>query len=436
MMTETDFLRSIHETPDDDDLRLVFADWLEDNGDPRGELMRVQVEFARRPGDRELQARNRALLAEHAEGWLGPLRSKIDQFAFVRGTLHLWATGKTLLGKHLEDPAMQAVCRWVEALRVAMNTEEPVAFLENFPHLTRLDFSPSWRLVRGQWEQLVGLPALICLRTLCLTGIAERETLQIITRAASLPRLRSLDLGDNHLGPQAIQELASAANLPALAVLNLRSNNIGEEGMLYLGASPLMRQLQVLDLNQNSLTDNAVRTLVEVAEQEDLPLMVLRLSQNGLDEESLVALTRAPGFSRLAHLEMTGTRVGDMGLQALAASEHLGALTALRLSYTRAGDEGVEALARSPRMSRLTCLELSNCPGVRDDAVIALADSPGSAGLMRLELEGCPLTDEAGWALARSPSLNRITHLRLSSRFGSSVRDALRTRFGGALTFF
>src|SRR5947209_3246706 len=34
------FLQAIRESPADDDLRLVFADWLEDQGDPRGQLMR------------------------------------------------------------------------------------------------------------------------------------------------------------------------------------------------------------------------------------------------------------------------------------------------------------------------------------------------------------------------------------------------------------
>jgi uncharacterized protein (TIGR02996 family) len=34
MTSETAFLRDILEHPDDDTPRLIFADWLEDNGDP------------------------------------------------------------------------------------------------------------------------------------------------------------------------------------------------------------------------------------------------------------------------------------------------------------------------------------------------------------------------------------------------------------------
>ena len=42
------FIHSIREAPDDDAPRLVYADWLEDNGDPqRAEFIRVQCELAR-----------------------------------------------------------------------------------------------------------------------------------------------------------------------------------------------------------------------------------------------------------------------------------------------------------------------------------------------------------------------------------------------------
>ena len=40
-MSEQDaFLKEILANPADREVRLVFADWLEENGDPRGELIR------------------------------------------------------------------------------------------------------------------------------------------------------------------------------------------------------------------------------------------------------------------------------------------------------------------------------------------------------------------------------------------------------------
>jgi uncharacterized protein (TIGR02996 family) len=43
-------LRAICENPDDDAPRLVYADWLDEHGDPRqAEFIRVQIELARGP---------------------------------------------------------------------------------------------------------------------------------------------------------------------------------------------------------------------------------------------------------------------------------------------------------------------------------------------------------------------------------------------------
>jgi uncharacterized protein (TIGR02996 family) len=41
MSEEAPFLRAIREQPDDDAPRLIYADWLEERGDPRGEYLRL-----------------------------------------------------------------------------------------------------------------------------------------------------------------------------------------------------------------------------------------------------------------------------------------------------------------------------------------------------------------------------------------------------------
>jgi uncharacterized protein (TIGR02996 family) len=47
MSDDTAFLHAVIEHPDDDGPRLVYADWLDEQGDPRGEFIRVQCELAR-----------------------------------------------------------------------------------------------------------------------------------------------------------------------------------------------------------------------------------------------------------------------------------------------------------------------------------------------------------------------------------------------------
>ncbi len=78
-MTPEAFLRTIAENPDDDGPRLVYADWLEERGDPLGEFIRVQCELARaeRGGElhrvQNLHKREDELLTAHRAEWLGPL---------------------------------------------------------------------------------------------------------------------------------------------------------------------------------------------------------------------------------------------------------------------------------------------------------------------------------------------------------------------------
>ena len=46
MTDDTDFLRAIQENPEDDRARLLYADWLEQRGDIRGEYLRLDCQLA------------------------------------------------------------------------------------------------------------------------------------------------------------------------------------------------------------------------------------------------------------------------------------------------------------------------------------------------------------------------------------------------------
>lgn len=46
-LTELDFYRALKKSPGDDELRLVYADWLEAHGDPRHHYLRLDVEVER-----------------------------------------------------------------------------------------------------------------------------------------------------------------------------------------------------------------------------------------------------------------------------------------------------------------------------------------------------------------------------------------------------
>src|SRR4051794_8024510 len=107
-MTQAEaFLRAIIDNPDDESLRLIYADYLDERGDPRAEFIRVQCALARIPqGDRRreaLEARERELLSQVVAPWLGgrlqrfledprtgnPIKEQVHRFAAEQKALPL-----------------------------------------------------------------------------------------------------------------------------------------------------------------------------------------------------------------------------------------------------------------------------------------------------------------------------------------------------------
>src|ERR1700722_3776040 len=91
MADEASFLEAIISEPDDDSLRLIFADWLDERGDPRGKFIRVQIELARLSADdprlAPLKDRECELLGRHKIAWLGPIGDLVGEARFGRGLL-------------------------------------------------------------------------------------------------------------------------------------------------------------------------------------------------------------------------------------------------------------------------------------------------------------------------------------------------------------
>src|SRR5262245_31197213 len=101
MASEAGFLQAIRESPDDDDLRLVFADWLEERDAPYGPPMRAQVRLGQRPLNRRARAalvsQERVLLREHEARLFGPLPERTAGGGFVRGLLQVRGEAETFL---------------------------------------------------------------------------------------------------------------------------------------------------------------------------------------------------------------------------------------------------------------------------------------------------------------------------------------------------
>lgn len=85
----TNLLAALRAAPHDDEPRAVFADWLEEQGDPRGRFITLQLATARRPPTDEERKAQRDLLAQHGEAWLSDLVGVVraEYTRFSRGFL-------------------------------------------------------------------------------------------------------------------------------------------------------------------------------------------------------------------------------------------------------------------------------------------------------------------------------------------------------------
>jgi uncharacterized protein (TIGR02996 family) len=119
-------IREIHARPDADDARLVLADALLAEGDPRGELIALQLSIAAAAADRSTagpadrlvdrsQDRVDQLLREHGKRWLGSLREVTYRARFARGFLGRlelngrWTATEEGWTRHVVDPTLATV---------------------------------------------------------------------------------------------------------------------------------------------------------------------------------------------------------------------------------------------------------------------------------------------------------------------------------------
>ena len=331
--------------PDDAGTYLVYADWLQARGDPRGELITVQHQLAQAPDSRALRQAEATLLGGHGEYLVPPLlagmlaqpRRKTDPEGsrsevtwrlgffdavrvarrspqqpevpavvaellrhpsahFLRG-LTIGPLGK--LDEYDYRPTVEALAaaapRRLEELILADFTAEHVALpfstlgevsalLRALPALRRLT-------LRGgslRFETALEHPGLRVL-TVTTAELAVRTAGRLCR--ACLPELERLELDcpSLKLPERDLAVLLTAKDLPKLRWLSLRQT-LGTAGPLQaLLESGLLAQLDGLDLSEGDLTDSSVDLLLRHAEGLKR-LKVLDLSANRLSPAAAARL--------------------------------------------------------------------------------------------------------------------------------------------------
>jgi uncharacterized protein (TIGR02996 family) len=303
----------------------VYADWLIERGDPRGELIQVQLALedeALSPRQRQpLQAREKALLDAHARTWLGPL-------------------AELLLDVDIRQPWHNPRWRFQRGF---------LAFLE----LNR----PEMPVIRA----LLTSPEVRFLRSLSLDYLDRRGEEREALAQARLPQLRVLQLGDGegHLWEDGLATRL-VPSMPQLEELGVHGRGVDTEALFGLSL-PLLRSLAVTCTHHFATEVLAANT--SLAHLESL---TLRPHQREPDEsdgylalEDLSRIVRSPVLSRLEHLSLHCCTAGDEGCRLLAESGALGRLSSLDLSFGEITDVGARLLVGSLDPSRLRRLWLS-----------------------------------------------------------------------------
>lgn len=361
-MDNPELERAIAADPDQDDAFLVYADWLQSRGHPRGELAMIDRELAgglRGERARALRARRRALFSRHQIELLGPLAGIDTTSVWLHLDWHLGFIRGARIGRCLRgDARLDHELPEVRLPRTAQ--DQPVALLA----LRAVLQSPAARLLqrleiepiddggpRATFEPLVAeivreeRPAL---RALSLTGLSRApERLPVWPTAGPVgalvvaaPRLRELCLSSVDVS---IGELA----FPELEVLRLQLMRCKHDHLedLRRAAWPLLHTLELW------LGDSPVpfEALCETLGQRlpGLGYLGLRNSEN---TDALVdQLTRSSMMARLGGLELSGGTLTDNGARKLATmARRLGGLERLDVSSNYLTSKGRRRLGKLP----------------------------------------------------------------------------------------
>lgn len=325
---------AIRETPDDDGLRLAYVDWLQQQGNARGELGMLQylLEQKKLPvGKRahkapiaargDLERRHQELFQKHAElnleldaelhwrlGFIDRVKVRLDEVDALDellGALFAHPSARLLRTLELETDADDAIddaigllvdlapptslrCFTLSVGEVADPDPEfpaenawPVVhrlnnLFEAFPAMEGLR-------VRGRLPGETAWPR--GLRSLAVeTTLLQPQHLEPLLRS-SRPGLESLELwfGKSLIGVPELQTIL-AGRVGALRRLGLMNTELSDALVPVLAKSPLLKRLEWLSLAYGTLTDAGAQAIIDAASYFD-DVATLDVSANFLSDD-------------------------------------------------------------------------------------------------------------------------------------------------------
>jgi uncharacterized protein (TIGR02996 family) len=371
---EAAFHKALTDNPDDVAGWSAFADWLVEQGDPRGEFMQTQLalEDESRPRkDRDaLKRKEKALLKQHEREWLGGLapfvlneeradrswdyRSTQTEPVWRRGVL--WGLVVDRLSMSLAQViALDPATRFVQELTVhdtmrgyygedAANQPKP-----------RVK-TPKGAQRHDELFELIGAPLLANLRRFQMGGEVPPEdgwcdchtyVPGIEHVIAGMSRIEVLDLYCKEYHSRNVFALPNLTHLRELRVYHLGGRSWRDYDVPYrldvLAKSPAFANLTHLLFHPH---------FSEEDDDDDFPISYIPLEQ-------VKALVNSPHLKKLTHLQLRLSDAGDKGVREIIASGILKRLKWLDLRHGCISDEGARLLATYPDAKNLDQLDLS-----------------------------------------------------------------------------
>jgi hypothetical protein len=365
----------------------VYADWLQERGDPRGELIAVQCALHRMPPADprrvELEEREQALLDAHEAEWRAelPLRRGVALGPFERGFVSaVEITREGALDPTFFDATPLTTVKLRDAYELAgryAETDWPLrAELATIlppdlrPRIRRLDLSTIWFFERSEQsrpddDDPEGLYEVL-LRERGWEGLRELRLASMSVRCAGALdglRLERLELySPSHQSDGDFIAVLTPACLSSLSSLSLFSVCLPDQGSARVLAQRDLSRLRQLEVRCGMLTAPTLAPVLDAlgapGALESLSLRGNRLGEEPLGDEG--ARLVAQRFPRLAHLDMSGCGITDEGARVLAAT----GIERLELDFNLVTDASIARRGLSLRFNRIPGAPEQLCPGM------------------------------------------------------------------------
>jgi len=398
----------------DDHPRLVYADWLEQEGQlARADLIRRQCELAREPAwsRRAAEARWEVehLLALDGAAWRAelPVLDGVTWLDFERGFVtSVRVDDVIVLHSHAEAIEDAAPVDTVE-LKGLIPAQAPRAI----GWLRTLRLHLPWNLANAATVR----PLLATVRVLEFPEPQDDQS-EFFTQVAGALELEELAVtGDHTMGSGVVARLGERAVGTRLRRLAIGTEFVDEDTGYFAdptlrlaGAEALARlrleHLEVLDVAYQRITNIGFETLVgSLPRLHDLDVRAGELTGFPHLEDP------GPAFVRF---RASNNPLGDDGGSALVTARRLAACESLDLATCELGEATIRALVAAPCWQALCSLDLSRNP-LGFAGAIALARSDAPRMLHRLLLENCDFDEGGARALASCRWLGQLSELDL-----------------------